>query len=70
MKHLQHKLVQRGLWILGATAGGTCLAYLFNLAAGGGSTVATLAYTAVPAALTGAAIASGFSEGRGGPWGG
>ena len=57
MKHLQHKLVQRGLWILGATAGGTCLAYLFNLAAGGGSTLAALAYTAAPAALTGAAIA-------------
>ena len=31
---MQQKLVQRGLWLLGATAGGTCLAYLFNLAAG------------------------------------
>jgi methyl-accepting chemotaxis protein len=54
MKLLQHKLVQRGLWFLGATAGGTCLAYLFNLAAGDG---AALIYTAAPAALTGALIA-------------
>ncbi|OEZ61234.1 methyl-accepting chemotaxis protein [Duganella sp. HH105] len=54
MKLLQHKLVQRGLWLLGATAGGTCVAYLFKLAAGDG---ATLVYTAAPAALAGAAVA-------------
>jgi methyl-accepting chemotaxis protein len=51
MKLLQQQLVQRGLWILGATAGGTCLAYLFNLAGAGAVTAA------VPAALGGAAIA-------------
>jgi methyl-accepting chemotaxis protein len=51
MKLLQHKLVQRGLWILGATAGGTCLAYLFNLMGAGPVTAA------IPAALGGAAIA-------------
>jgi len=51
MKHLQHKLVQRGLWILGATAGGTCLAYLFNLMGAGPVTAA------IPAALGGAAVA-------------
>ncbi|MYM73497.1 methyl-accepting chemotaxis protein [Duganella sp. FT134W] len=51
MKLLQQKLVQRGLWILGATAGGTCLAYLFNLA-GAGPIAA-----AIPAALGGAAVA-------------
>jgi methyl-accepting chemotaxis protein len=51
MKLLQHKLVQRGLWILGATAGGTCLAYLFNLGGAGPVTAA------IPAALGGAAIA-------------
>ncbi|MQA22586.1 methyl-accepting chemotaxis protein [Rugamonas rivuli] len=54
MKLLQHKLVQRGFWFLGATAGGTCVAYLFKLAAGDG---AMLVYTAVPAALAGAAVA-------------
>ncbi|GJI97379.1 chemotaxis transducer [Duganella caerulea] len=54
MKLLQHKLVQRGLWLLGATAGGTCLAYLFKLAAGDG---AALVYTAAPAALAGAVVA-------------
>ncbi|MYM85862.1 methyl-accepting chemotaxis protein [Rugamonas sp. FT82W] len=54
MKLLQHKLVQRGLWLLGATAGGTCLAYLFKLAAGDG---AALVYTAAPAALAGALVA-------------
>jgi len=54
MKLLQHRLVQRGLWLLGATAGGTCLAYLFKLAAGDG---AALVYTAAPAALAGAAVA-------------
>jgi methyl-accepting chemotaxis protein len=51
MKLLQHKLVQRGLWILGATAGGTCLAYLFNLMGAGPVTAA------MPAALAGAAVA-------------
>jgi methyl-accepting chemotaxis protein len=51
MKLLQHKLVQRGLWILGATAGGTCLAYLFNLMGAGPVTAA------IPAALGGAGIA-------------
>ncbi|HEX5344194.1 MAG TPA: methyl-accepting chemotaxis protein [Duganella sp.] len=51
MKLLQHKLVQRGLWILGATAGGTCLAYLFNLMGAGPVTAA------IPAALGGAAVA-------------
>jgi methyl-accepting chemotaxis protein len=50
MKHLQQKLVQRGLWFLGATAGGTCLAYLFNLM--GASPVVS----AIPAALTGALV--------------
>ncbi|MYM95156.1 methyl-accepting chemotaxis protein [Duganella vulcania] len=54
MKLLQHRLVQRGLWLLGATAGGTCLAYLFKLAAGDG---AALVYTAAPAALAGALVA-------------
>ena len=54
MKLLQHKLVQRGLWILGATAGGSCLAGLFRLALGDG---AALLYTAAPAALTGALVA-------------
>ncbi|ELX11680.1 methyl-accepting chemotaxis sensory transducer [Janthinobacterium sp. HH01] len=54
MKLLQHKLVQRGLWLLGATAGGTCVAYLFRLAAGDD---AMLLYTAAPAALAGAAVA-------------
>jgi len=54
MKLLQHRLVQRGLWLLGATAGGTCLAYLFKLAAGDG---AALVYTAAPAALAGAVVA-------------
>ncbi|OFA05743.1 methyl-accepting chemotaxis protein McpB [Duganella sp. HH101] len=39
---------------MGATAGGTCVAYLFKLAAGDG---ATLVYTAAPAALAGAAVA-------------
>src|SRR5476649_2665022 len=66
MKLLQHKLVQRGLWILGATAGGTCLAYLFKLAAGDG---AALVYTAVPAALTGALVAwwaAGLNKDEGG----
>ncbi|MHA4868722.1 methyl-accepting chemotaxis protein [Duganella sp. PWIR1] len=51
MKLLQHKLVQRGLWILGATAGGTCLAYLSNLLGAGAVTAA------IPAALGGAAVA-------------
>ncbi|MTV39045.1 methyl-accepting chemotaxis protein [Duganella radicis] len=51
MKLLQHKLVQRGLWMLGATAGGTCLAYLFNLMGAGPVTAA------IPAALGGAAVA-------------
>ncbi|MYM69465.1 methyl-accepting chemotaxis protein [Pseudoduganella sp. FT55W] len=50
MKLLQHKLVQRGLWILGATAGGTCLAYLVNLMGAGPVT------SAIPAALGGAAV--------------
>jgi len=66
MKLLQHKLVQRGLWILGATAGGTCLAYLFKLAAGDG---AALVYTAAPAALTGALLAwwaAGLNKDEGG----
>jgi len=51
MKLLQHKLVQRGLWILGATAGGTCLAYLFNLMGAGPVTAA------MPAALGAAVVA-------------
>ncbi|WP_373989783.1 methyl-accepting chemotaxis protein [Duganella sp. BuS-21] len=51
MKHLQHKLVQRGLWMLGATAGGTCLAYLSKLL---GADVVT---AAIPAALGGAVLA-------------
>jgi methyl-accepting chemotaxis protein len=51
MKLLQHKLVQRGLWILAATAGGTCLAYLCGLMGAGPVTAA------VPAALGGAALA-------------
>jgi methyl-accepting chemotaxis protein len=51
MKPLQHKLVQRGLWLLGATAGGTCLAYLFSLM--GASPVVS----AIPAAVTGALVA-------------
>ncbi|MES2161445.1 MAG: methyl-accepting chemotaxis protein [Pseudomonadota bacterium] len=66
MKLLQHQLVQRGLWILGATAGGTCLAYLFKLAAGDG---AALIYTAAPAALTGALVAwwaAGLNKDEGG----
>ncbi len=66
MKLLQHKLVQRGLWLLGATAGGTCLAYLFKLAAGDG---AALVYTAAPAALTGAVLAwwaAGLNKDEGG----
>jgi methyl-accepting chemotaxis protein len=50
MKHLQHKLVQRGLWLLGATAGGTCLAYLFNVM--GASPVVS----AIPAAIAGALV--------------
>ena len=54
MSHLQHKLVQRGLWLLGATVGGTALAYVFNMVAGDS---AALVYTAAPAALAGAAIA-------------
>jgi methyl-accepting chemotaxis protein len=53
MKLLRQKLVQRGLWLLGATAGGTCLAYLVNLASGD---KASLMYTAAPAALAGALI--------------
>jgi len=52
MKHLQHKLVQRGLWLLGATAGGTCLAYLAQMLFGSGGPW----LYAVPAALAGAAI--------------
>ncbi len=66
MKLLQHKLVQRGLGLLGATAGGTCLAYLFNLVAGDG---AALVYTAAPAALTGALVAwwaAGLNKDEGG----
>ncbi|MBV6320737.1 methyl-accepting chemotaxis protein [Duganella violaceipulchra] len=66
MKLLQHKLVQRGLWILGATAGGTCLAYLFKLTIGDG---AALVYTAAPAALTGALLAwwaAGLNKDEGG----
>ena len=51
MKLLQHKMVQRGLWILAATAGGTGLAYLCGLM-GAGPVMA-----AVPAALGGAALA-------------
>ncbi len=48
--NLQHKMVQRGLWLLGATAGGTCLAYLSGLVLGGGG-----AFTyGIPAALTAA----------------
>ena len=53
MKLLQQKSVQRGGWLLGATAGGTCLAYLFDVAGGGDI---PLVYTAAPAALLGAAI--------------
>jgi methyl-accepting chemotaxis protein len=56
MKLLQHKLVQRGLWILGATAGGTCLAYLFNLMGSGPVTAA------IPATL--AAAAAGWWAAR------
>ncbi|MYM29272.1 methyl-accepting chemotaxis protein [Duganella sp. CY15W] len=51
MKLLQHKMVQRGLWILAATAGGTGLAYLCRLMGAGPVTAA------VPAALGGAALA-------------
>ncbi|SHM89665.1 methyl-accepting chemotaxis protein [Duganella sacchari] len=51
MKLLQHKMVQRGLWILAATAGGTGLAYLCGLMGAGPVTAA------VPAALGGAALA-------------
>jgi len=53
MKHLQHKLVQRGLWLLGATAGGTCLAYLIDTALGPSGPW----LYAIPAALAGALIA-------------
>ena len=51
--NLQHRMVQRGLWLLGATAGGTCLAYLSGLVVGAGS--GALAY-GIPAALTGALV--------------
>jgi len=51
MKHLQHKLVRRCLWFLGATAGGTGLAYLCNLM-GAGPVAA-----AMPAALSAALFA-------------
>jgi len=52
-QYLQHQLVQRGLWLLGATAGGTGLAYLVNAVLGSSSWW----LLAAPAALTGALIA-------------
>jgi methyl-accepting chemotaxis protein len=53
MKQLQHKVVQRGVWLLAAAAGGTCLAYLAQWAAGqaGGAWIGAL-----PAAVAGALI--------------
>ena len=52
MKFLQQTVVRQGAWLLGATAGGTGLAYLVSLAVGGGG---PLLYAA-PAALAGALI--------------
>ena len=53
--NLQHQLVQRSVWLLVATAGGSCLAYLSGLVFGAGS--GALAY-AMPAALAAAVIVS------------